>query len=55
MWNGDGTFEQQWYNPRTGQFEGAPRRFQAEETVSLGPPPRDPQEDWVILIKKVSN
>ena len=54
MWDVIGTFEQQWYNPRTGRFEGSPRRFQPEEMVPLGPPPRDPQEDWVILIKRVS-
>jgi hypothetical protein len=53
MWRIPGTFEQQWYNPRTGQFAGKSRRFQAEGTVSLGEPPTDPQEDWVVLIKKV--
>ena len=53
MWRIPGTFEQRWYNPRTGEFQGDIRQFQAEGTVPLGTPPADPREDWVVLIKKV--
>jgi hypothetical protein len=52
MWRIQGTFLQRWYNPRTGAFEGKPRRFQAGGVVPLGLPPSDPQEDWVTLIQK---
>lgn len=55
MWRIHGTFEQRWYNPRTGKFEGAPRRFQANATVPLGSPPSNPQEDWIILIQRISD
>ena len=54
MWRVHGTFEQRWYNPRTGRFQGKPRHFQAGSIVSLGAPPNDSLEDWVILIRKIS-
>ena len=55
MWNVRGTFLQRWFNPRTGEFEGRTRRFQADGLVSLGEPPADRLEDWVILIQKEVN
>jgi len=55
MWRVKGLFEQQWYNPRQGQFEGTARRFEAGGTISLGDAPREPDEDWVVLIRKVED
>jgi hypothetical protein len=55
MWRVEGTFLQRWFNPRTGEFEGQPRRYQASGLLPLGEPPSDPQEDWVILIQKEIN
>ena len=45
-----GTFEERWYNPRTGLYEGSPTYVTAGSTVSLGSPPRDPEQDWVVLL-----
>lgn len=55
MWRIEGQFRQRWYNPRTGNFEGELRHFNAQGTVPLGNPPHDPHEDWVILIEKISD
>lgn len=50
----DVTLVMRWYNPRTGEFVG-------EETavnngvLSLGPPPSDPNEDWILLLSSVSS
>jgi hypothetical protein len=52
MWRTRGNFVQRWYNPRTGEFDGQPRRFEGGGVVSLGSPPKNPKEDWVILIQK---
>ncbi len=48
-----GRFEQRWYNPRTGQFEGSPQSVSGGQPIQLGPPPSDPAEDWAVLITKV--
>ncbi len=40
-----------WYNPRTGAFEGEASRIQGGGWAPLGGPPRDPDEDWVALIR----
>ncbi|MEL7449136.1 MAG: chitobiase/beta-hexosaminidase C-terminal domain-containing protein [Pseudomonadota bacterium] len=48
-----GTLEQRWFNPRSGQFEGAPIQVEAEFTLDLGAPPSDPNEDWVVLVTVV--
>lgn len=47
-----GTFTKRWFNPRTGGFEGAVSTVTAGGIVSLGSPPNDSSEDWVILLKR---
>ena len=47
-----GTFSQQWFNPRTGAFEGAVTMITGGTAVALGNPPRDSSEDWVVLLKR---
>lgn len=49
-----GVFTQQWYNPRTGQFEGACQEIEAGSRQVLGSPPADVHEDWVVLIKRAA-
>ncbi len=44
------TLQQRWYNPRTGEFEGGITSVSGNQTVSLGFPPSDNSEDWVILL-----
>ncbi len=45
-------FTLQWYNPRTGAFEGEGRPVQGGDSATLGPPPHTPGEDWVVLVKQ---
>jgi hypothetical protein len=47
-----GTFNQRWYNPRTGAFEGFMTTVAAGAAVSLGLPPSAPTEDWALVIEK---
>jgi len=44
-------FTQRWYNPRTGEFSDQETPVRGGTKISLGAPPADPGEDWVILIK----
>ncbi|MEM7333706.1 MAG: putative collagen-binding domain-containing protein, partial [Chloroflexota bacterium] len=44
------SLEQYWYNPRTGSFVGSPININGGGNVTLGAPPADADEDWVILI-----
>lgn len=41
-----------WYNPRTGGAlqQGEITTIQAKDTVTVGPPPSEPAEDWVALL-----
>lgn len=48
-----GFFGKAWYNPRTGLFQGPGSTVSAGGIVPLGPPPADPAEDWVVLLKKL--
>ena len=41
-----------WFNPRIGEFQGSSRTLEAGSSVELGAPPDEPEEDWVVLIKK---
>jgi hypothetical protein len=50
----EGALEQRWYNPRSGRFEGETSRFRGGRTVSLGSAPSNPDDDWVVLIKRGS-
>jgi hypothetical protein len=52
LWQVQGNFTQRWFNPRTGEFAGKPRQIQGNGLVPLGSPPREPKEDWVILIER---
>jgi len=45
------TFTRRWYNPRTGNFEGTATVINGGGIVSLGPPPGEPTEDWVVLLE----
>ncbi|HEX2035179.1 MAG TPA: DUF5060 domain-containing protein [Chloroflexota bacterium] len=47
-----GTFEQRWYNPRRGGFEGPSRIVPGGGLVGFGTPPGDAAEDWVVLLKR---
>ncbi len=44
------TYTEQWYNPRTGAFEGEKSQKNGGGWVPLGQPPRDPENDWVVLV-----
>jgi hypothetical protein len=46
-----GSFQTSWYNPRTGQFEGATQTVSGGGNRSLGAPPSSPSSDWVVLLK----
>jgi hypothetical protein len=42
-----------WFNPRTGGAlaDGAVQHVAGPGKVSLGPPPSEPEEDWVVLVR----
>jgi hypothetical protein len=48
-----GAFRVAWYDPRAGGSlqNGSVTSVQGGKTVPLGSPPRDPAEDWVILVR----
>jgi hypothetical protein len=48
----DGRFQQRWYSPRTGEFEGPAVDVAGASRVLLGKPPRETAKDWAVLIKK---
>lgn len=52
----DGVFEVSWFNPREGgQLRaGSVREISAPGVLSLGLPPADEKEDWVVLIRNKS-
>jgi hypothetical protein len=47
-----GRFQQRWYNPRTGQFEGHAVDLAGPSRVPLGKPPRQTGKDWAVLIQR---
>lgn len=49
----EGSFEQRWYNPRTGTYAGESRRAEGGTRVDLGAPPEDPEEDWAIAFTRL--
>jgi hypothetical protein len=48
-----GAFSLAWFNPRTGLFVGEARTAEAGAWVNLGSPPADPDQDWVVLIRRL--
>ena len=50
----DGTFEVTWFNPRTGEgpLIGAVTTVQGGSQVSLGNPPSNTNQDWVVSVTK---
>ena len=49
----DGNYTKQWYDPRTGQFIGAVTPLVGTSSTSIGTPPSQAFDDWVLLIKRV--
>ncbi|MDA1266175.1 MAG: DUF5060 domain-containing protein [Planctomycetota bacterium] len=45
-----GTFEQRWFNPRTGEFEGSRRILKSGKVQGFAPPPSDANQDWIVLV-----
>jgi hypothetical protein len=50
----DGDYSLQWFNPRQGGplVQGSLRTLQGPGTRQLGLPPKEPDQDWVALIRK---
>ena len=48
-----GKFVVQWFNPRSGGplTDGSVTAIEGGDTVSLGNPPNDPQEDWLVVVR----
>ncbi len=49
-----GRFTVRWYNPRSGGrlWRGSVTRVSGPGRVDLGQPPSDPEEDWVVLVRR---
>jgi hypothetical protein len=47
-----GTFSVQWFDPRHGGplQQGSVTKVQGGEKAALGTPPKDPANDWLILL-----
>lgn len=52
---GPGDYIKRWFNPRTGIFEGDTTQVSGGTVVALGEPPRDSEEDWVLLLSTTGN
>ena len=54
--DGNGSYDGRWYNPRTGgRLEtGSVAVVTGAGQVSIGEPPRQPTQDWVVLITRRS-
>jgi hypothetical protein len=48
------SFEVRWYNPRAGGplLRGEVERVTGPGAVALGAPPAEPNEDWVVLVRR---
>lgn len=53
--NANGSFKARWFNPRVGKFAGLAEMQEAGSWIEVGSPPSDPDEDWVLLLKRASN
>jgi len=47
-----GNYEQRWFNPRSGAFEGTAQSVVGGSSVALGPPPSGTTADWVALLRQ---
>jgi len=47
-----GLFRLRWYDPRAGTFVGAEWMASGRRLVTVGPPPSEPGEDWVLLVRR---
>ncbi len=49
-----GEFSVQWFNPRTGGglLEGSKLKVRGAEKISLGEPPKDFGDDWLVVVRK---
>ena len=45
-------YEQRWFNPETGEFEGDISILSSDAQQSLGNPPSRTSDDWVILVSR---
>lgn len=44
---------QRWFSPRTGEFVGTPTKIAGGAKRPLGPPPAEPDADWVVLLERL--
>ena len=47
-----GPFQLFWFDPREGEWIGKAKNLVGGGTVSLGPPPHSPGEDWLVAVTK---
>ncbi|MCB9667056.1 MAG: DUF5060 domain-containing protein [Myxococcales bacterium] len=47
-----GSFNQSWFNPRTGEFEGNAKTVSGGSPLVLGSAPDAADDDWVVLIER---
>jgi hypothetical protein len=47
-----GKFKVSLYNPRTGEYAGKRKTIQGGRKVSLGAPPSEGKQDWVVLVRR---
>ncbi len=49
----EGSFERLWYDPRSGEYAGQSSILTGGGPAEVGQVPRDPQSDWVALVRRV--
>jgi hypothetical protein len=51
----EGKFRVQWFNPRSGEAlsEGSVKSVEGGAPVSLGSPPSETQEDWLVVLRQL--
>ncbi len=50
-----GTYSVQWFNPRTGGPVAGGGTLEGGGSAELGAPPDTPDEDWIVLVKNLSD
>lgn len=50
----EGAYTVDWFNPRSGGelIEARDRDVAGGVKAAIGPPPQDPQQDWLILLRR---